>query len=145
MLRSFVIGVGAMAALLLGAGSASATSFGCFFPETAAEVFWDSIEESLSEETNTCEKQCKDLLKGCKGVVSASDDCLQAAGNAVLDAESRGCGDIEDSEARKACTQEVKADGKEFKQELKEEVDSGKDVCEETYQDCLDFCNGLIS
>ena len=145
MLRSFVIGVGAMAALLLGAGSASATSFGCVLPEVAADVFWDSVEEELSEDTKTCEKQCKGLLKGCKGVVSAAEECFQAAVGALLDAESKGCGDIEDSEARKACTQEAKQNGKEFKQDLKEEVDSAKDECEATYEDCLDFCNGLIS
>ena len=147
MSRMTLIGFCAAAALVLGAGSASASSFGCWIPTAAVDLYCEEVEDEfgseLSEDVKNCEKQCKDILKGCKGVASAAEDCVQASIDAVIKADGRGCSDLEDKEDQKACKNDNKENSKEFRDFLKENADIAKDDCDECYEDCLDACNEI--
>jgi hypothetical protein len=140
----------ALLGLLLGAGSASATTGGCLVPYTAASYFgshnigfFDDVE--LSDDAGHRKNQCKDFLKGCKKIVKHTTNCMESAISSVEDGELESCKDIEDKEDREICKDEVKGGADSFFDFLDENKADAYEICQACYEDCLEGITGDCS
>jgi hypothetical protein len=132
------------------AGSASATTGGCFPPYTAANIFGSEDlgffgEVDLSDDPGHLKNQCKDFLKGCKKIVKHCTNCLESAISSIEDGNLEECKEIEDSEERKACKEDVKGGADADFDFLDENKALAYEKCQECYEDCLEGITGDCS
>lgn len=132
----------ALIVLSFGAGTASATTGGCLFPSTAAEVYADQFFDQLNEASDPklCEKQCKEFRDSCRRICSLTAKCLKEAFGGLTDANNQDCKEEETSEDRKSCKNENNEDQSSFEDEVDADKQECEDICEEVYQNCLDDC-----
>jgi hypothetical protein len=137
------IGAVGLAAVVLGAGSASATTGGCLPPYTASIYFGSGSvgffdEVDLSDDPGHLKNQCKDFLKGCKKIVKHSTNCVESAISSVENGELESCKDIEDKEDREICKDEVKGGADSFFEFLDENKALAYANCQCIYEVCLE-------
>jgi hypothetical protein len=145
------IGFGSgVAALLLAAGlfaapqaSAQSSSFGCFAPCDAAEIYLASIgylEGNLSNSRGRCRTQCADLREGCFNAVSSAERCFRGSAMSVLSFGSQSCRDLEGS-ASGECQNGIASDTQSLNSFLGEDSACGRNTCEAAFQECMSICN----
>jgi hypothetical protein len=123
------------------ASESSATVPGCFVPSEAADFYISEGPSTTASDVKLCEQQCKDILNGCRGVVTGAEKCTKASIESELKVEERACKEEDTKELEKSCKDSVKADRSEFKDELKSDVSSGEADCEAAYDACISDCN----
>jgi hypothetical protein len=142
------LGLLVLAVVMLGAGSASATSGGCVDPFFASaqfgsdddDGFFDNVD--LSSDPGHLKNQCKDFLKGCKKIVKHCTNCLESVISSIENGWLEECKDLEDPEDRKDCKDESKGAADDFLDELDENKAFAYENCQCLYEDCLEGITG---
>lgn len=143
------VGLG-VAALVLTAGLVAASPAraqpsapGCVLPCDAAEQYLGLIGYLVDFSPNPapCRSQCADLRKGCVNTVAAAERCFRGSSISVLDIAFRNCADIQGS-GKQECTDEVNGENQALQSLLKDNVQCGKEACEDAFQECLLSCQG---
>jgi len=137
----------AVVGLSLGAGSASATSGGCFLPEFAADLFGSENlgyfnEVVLSDDSGRLKSQCKYFLKACQQIVKQTTNCMESVIGSELKGGLERC---KDPAADPDCKSSANSDFNVLQGITFDSKAEGYDVCQLCYEDCLERITGDCS
>jgi hypothetical protein len=115
---------------------------GCLAPSEAALLFIgdDFFEPTLPDGSKLCERQCRQLLRGCEGAIAAAVRCTKAAFGSQLKAAALACKEEPSKAEEKACKDEVRAGREGLADGISASAGTGKAACAEELPDCIEDC-----
>jgi hypothetical protein len=128
------------------AGIGSTTS-PCIPPSLAVDIYAQGVIPGLFGLNNTsvfradaCEEACKTWRGTCRGIVDDAKSCTNSALSKTANVFLEGCASYLDSDVRKLCKDNVKAELDFLKNETKFDAKLGETCCNDFFQPCIDAC-----